>query len=126
MTKLYSDLATPYHRVYPSFINYDEQHRFCTDLLQKYGCHFVLEIGCGSGHLARRMLANGWDYRRMDLSHDMLNLTRQQAPNGCFFQGDMREFQMSEKVDAIIIPARSVSYLLENKDVESALGTVLE
>lgn len=59
----------------------------------------------------------------MGLSHEMLNLARQQAPDGRFFQGDMRDFQMSEKVDAIIIPARSVSYLLENKDVEAALAT---
>lgn len=58
MNKLHSDFATLCHRVYPSFINYDEQHRFYIDLLQKYGCDSVLEIGCGSGHLARRMLAN--------------------------------------------------------------------
>lgn len=122
MTKLYSDFATLYHRVYPSFIDYDEQHRFYTGLLQKYGCRSVLEVGCGSGHLAGRMLAEGWDYQGMDLSNEMLDIACQQAPNGRFFQGDMRDFISPKKVDAIIIPARSVSYLLENKDVEAAFA----
>ena len=45
MTKLYTDFATLYHRTYPSFIDYDEQYRFYSDLLQKYGCRSVLEVG---------------------------------------------------------------------------------
>ncbi|MFN0035457.1 MAG: class I SAM-dependent DNA methyltransferase [Saprospiraceae bacterium] len=122
MTKLYSDFATLYHRVYPSFIDYEEQHRFYAGLLQKYGCHSVLEVGCGTGQLARRMLAEGWDYQGMDLSEEMLGIAREEAPRGRFFQGDMRDFRLPKKVEALIIPARSVSYLLENKDVEAAFS----
>ena len=105
MTKLYSDFATLYHRVYPSFIDYDEQHQFYTGLLRQYKCSKVLESGCGTGQLAKRMLAEGWDYRGMDLSEAMLDIARQEVPNGQFFQGDMRGFQSPEKADAIIVPA---------------------
>jgi SAM-dependent methyltransferase len=121
MTKLYSDFATLYHRVYPSFIDYDEQHQFYTGLLRQNNCSKVLELGCGTGQLAKRMLAEGWDYRGVDLSEAMLDIARIEAPGGQFFQGDMCNFQSPKKVDAIIIPARSMSYLIDNKDVISAL-----
>lgn len=120
MTKLYSDFATLYHQIYPSFIDYEEQHRFYTGLLKKYGCHRILEMGCGSGHLARRMSAEDWDYVGMDLSPEMLEIARREVAAACFIQGDMRNFELPKKVDAIIIPARSVSYLIENKDVIAA------
>lgn len=121
MTKLYSDFATLYHRVYPSFIDYDEQHLFYTRLLRQHQCLTVLEMGCGTGQLAKRMLTEDWDYRGMDLSEAMLEIARKEAPGGQFFEGDMCSFQLPEQVDAIIIPARSMSYLIENKDVMSAL-----
>ena len=117
MTKLYSDFATLYHQIYPSFIDYEEQYRFYTGLLKKYGCQSVLEMGCGTGHLARRMLAENWDYLGMDLSPEMLEIARNEVAKDCFTVGDMRNFQLKQKVDAIIIPARSVSYLIENKAV---------
>lgn len=122
MTKLYTDFAELYHRVYPSFIDYDEQYRFYSALLQKYQCRKVLEVGCGSGRLAERMCAEGWDYWGVDMSTEMLEIARRQVPEARFFQGDMREFEGAEPVDAIIIPARSVSYLLENKDVVAAFS----
>lgn len=123
-TKLYSDFAELYHLVYPSFIDYEEQYRFYSGLLEKYRVRSLLEIGCGSGYLAQKMLSNGWDYTGMDLSHEMLGLARATCPGGRFFQGDMRYFALDSPVEALIIPARSVSYLLENKDIEAAFGAM--
>lgn len=123
MTRLYSDFASLYHHVYPSFIDYDAQFEFYNGMLDKYDCSSVLEIGCGSGRLARRMCAAGRDYQGMDVSADMLQIARTEAPGARFFQGDMRAFTLAEKVDAIIIPARSLSYLLENNDLLAAFST---
>lgn len=122
MTKLYAEFATLYHRVYPSFIDYDEQYQFYTGLLGRFGCQRVLEVGCGTGQLARRMLAEGWDYQGMDFSEEMLAIARVLAPQGRFFQGDMRRFHLPERVESVIIPARSLSYLVENADVTAAFS----
>jgi predicted TPR repeat methyltransferase len=121
-TRLYSDYAALYHRVYPSFIDYEEQYRFFSDLLRKYDCKKVLEAGCGTGRLARRLCEAGWTYRGMDLSEAMLEIARREAPSGLFFPGDMRDFIREEKMDALIVPGRSMSYLLENRDVFAALS----
>jgi hypothetical protein len=48
MSNLYGNLSEVYEAMYQSFINYDEEFSFYNDLLQKYNCKNVLEIGCGT------------------------------------------------------------------------------
>lgn len=117
MTKLYTDLAHLYDAMYQTFIDYDKEFTLYTDLLQQYGAGSVLEIGCGSGHLAKRFTDAGWDYQGVDNSEQMLALARQRCPTARFELGDMRSLTTNRPFDAVLITARSISYIIQNQDV---------
>ena len=60
MTQLYTTYADLYHKMYQSFIDYDEEYQFYKELLDKHGVKNILEIGCGTGQLAKRFLRDGY------------------------------------------------------------------
>lgn len=117
MTKLYTDLAHLYDAMYQTFIDYDKEFTLYTDLLRQYGAGSVLEIGCGSGHLAKRFMDAGWDYQGVDNSEQMLALARQRCPTARLELGDMRSLVTNRPFDAVLITARSISYIIQNQDV---------
>ncbi len=74
MTKLYSTLANIYHEMYQHVFDYDKEYDFYDSILKSNNCHSILEVGCGSGMLARRFLENGYKYLGVDLYNEMLNM----------------------------------------------------
>ncbi len=117
MTKLYTDLSWLYDAMYQTFIDYDAEFRLYADLMAEYTLHSILEIGCGSGHLAKRFTEQGYDYEGIDLSEDMLALARQRCPEALLSVGDMRTLSLPRQFDAVLITARSISYIVENQEV---------
>ncbi|MBO0933631.1 class I SAM-dependent DNA methyltransferase [Fibrella aquatilis] len=119
MTKLYSDLAYLYDALYQTFIDYDAEFTLYETLIQPHQATSVLEIGCGSGHLASRFVAAGYAYTGVDVSPQMLDLARQRCPEAYFELADMRTLALARTYDAVLITARSLSYILTNADVLS-------
>jgi predicted TPR repeat methyltransferase len=78
--KLYTELAYLYDAIYQTFIDYDEEFKLYKNFMYKYEAHSVLEIGCGSGHLAKRFNTVGYDYEGFDLSQNMLNIAQKRVP----------------------------------------------
>ena len=124
MTHLYTTYADLYHKMYQSFIDYDEEYQFYKALLDKNGSNNILEIGCGTGQLARRFLADGYGYTGIDVSMPMLEYARKELPSHHFHQMDMREITLPSTFDGVIITARSISYLLSNADVMATFRSV--
>jgi SAM-dependent methyltransferase len=117
MSNLYTNLSAVYEAMYQTFIDYEAEYVFYGDILFKYNCKSVVEIGCGSGNLARRFAKNGFEYIGIDLSEEMLTLAKTNNPNAVFVKEDMRNFNLQKKLDACIITGRTISYLLTNDDV---------
>lgn len=126
MSNLYKELAPVYEAMYQTFINYEEEYQLYSNLLKKYKKKQVVEIGCGTGNLVSYFLANGFDYIGLDLSEEMINIAQKKVPIGNFVQGDMCHFQLQNKVQSIIITARTISYLLENYIVNKAFSNICE
>ena len=122
MTKLYSDLAYLYDALYQTFIDYDAEFALYESLIQPQQATSVLEIGCGSGHLASRFVAAGYTYTGVDVSPQMLELARNRCPEAQFEQADMRTLHLNSTFDAVLITARSLSYILTNADILSTFG----
>lgn len=110
--------------MYQSFINYKEEYDFYAGIITKYTCTSLLEIGCGSGNLAAQFAAGGFGYTGMDLSEQMLAIAKQNNPGQVFINGDMRNFDLQNKVDAAIITGRTISYLITNKDVTDTFTAI--
>jgi len=121
MTQLYTTLARVYHEMYQHVFDYDEEFRFYDDLLRKNHCTKILEVGCGSGMLARRFLANGYDYTGLDVAKEMLGIAREEIQQDVFVQSDMRHLRFEQQFDAVLITGRSLAYVTDNKGIIDTL-----
>jgi SAM-dependent methyltransferase len=121
MTLLYSTLATVYHEMYQHIFDYDAEFNFYNEILSGNHCHTILEIGCGTGMLARRFINHGYDYLGLDLYDEMLNIARTEVTSGKFIQGDMRALSFHQQFDSVLITGRSISYVTENKGILDTL-----
>jgi SAM-dependent methyltransferase len=110
--------------MYKSFINYDEEFDFYSNILLKYGCNKLLEIGSGTGNLAGRFIYADFNYTGLDLSADMLRIAEKKYPQAAFINRDMRKFDEAEKFDSAIITGRTISYLITDKDVLDCLDSI--
>jgi len=124
MTKLYSTLADIYHEMYQHVFDYDKEFIFYDSILKKNHCKKILEIGCGSGMLARRFLNNGYDYLGLDLFDEMLDIARDEVKAGTFVQCDMRNLSFNQQFDSVLITGRSLAYVCDNKGIMGTLSGV--
>jgi SAM-dependent methyltransferase len=126
MSTLYNSLSEIYEGMYQTFINYEDEFRFYSSILKKHNCRSVLEVGCGTGHLAGSFTRANFDYTGMDLSEEMLSIARKKNTAADFLCADMREFRLDQKTESCIITGRTLSYLIGNKDVLDAFKAIRE
>lgn len=124
MTKLYSTLARIYHEMYQHVFDYDKEFSFYDSILKSNDCHSILEVGCGSGMLARRFLKNGYKYLGVDLFNEMLKIARDEIKVDAFIQSDMRNLLIDQKFDSILITGRSLAYVIDNKGIIDTLSGI--
>ncbi len=124
MNNLYTNHPGIYEMMYQTFINYDEEYAFYSQKLKKYNAESLIELGCGTGSLASRFIANRYEYTGIDLNRTMLDIAVKKNPGVAFLQADMRDFQLPEKKQACIIAGRSISYLMTNKDVLDSFNAI--
>ncbi len=117
MTQLYSKMANIYHEMYQHVFDYDKEYSFYDSILKKNNCKKILEVGCGSGMLARRFLRNGYDYLGLDLFSEMLDIARNEVKADTFVQCDMRNLTFNQQFDSVLITGRSIAYIIENKGI---------
>jgi SAM-dependent methyltransferase len=117
-------MATIFDAMYQTFIDYDEEYEFYNKLIQEKNCTSILEIGSGTGNLAKRFQENNHNYLGLDYSQSMIDIAQERNKDSVFIHGDMRKFELDKPVDAIIITGRSTSYLTNNEDVIDTLESV--
>ncbi|TCN52041.1 class I SAM-dependent methyltransferase [Flavobacterium circumlabens] len=125
MANLYDGkMAAIYDAMYQTFVNYDEEYAFYNTLIQENNCSSILEIGSGTGNLAKRFDENKQNYQGLDYSESMIEIAKERNQNCSFIQGDMRDFTLDNPVDAILITGRSTSYLISNSDINRTFDSL--
>ena len=127
MPNLYTQLAGVYDEIYQTLFDYDKEYTVYSGFLSKHKAQSIVEIGCGTGHLARRFLANGYEYIGLDLNQEMLDIAAQNTfytEGVSFQQADMRDFHLQKKYDAALITGRTMSYLLTNQDILACFQSI--
>lgn len=122
--KYIGKMANIFDAMYQTFINYDEEYEFYNTLIQEKKCHSILEIGSGTGNLAKRFQKHNQNYLGLDYSQSMIDIAQKKNKKHTFIHGDMRNFELEKPVDAIIITERSTSYLINNEDVIDTFESV--
>ena len=121
--RLYSDLAWLWPAFSPAADYADDAGHWRDALRQRLGPgrHSLLELGSGGGHTLSH-LTDDFDLTAVDLSPQMLALSRQLNPGVPHYQGDMRSVRLDKKFDAVAIHD-AVCYLLSEKDLADTFAT---
>lgn len=63
----------------------------------------VLELGCGNGEPAARMLAPGHEYTGVDISAEQLRRAQELVPSGVFIKADYTKLEFAaSSIDAVV------------------------
>lgn len=104
-----ADLAYIHHLGFSAFAR-AAAPAFAT-LLERAGIRRgrIVDLGCGSGVLARELTAFGHTVVGIDASREMLAIAREQAPAAEFVQGDLHAAPLGD-CDAVFAIGESLSY----------------
>lgn len=124
---MYGRHARLYDLIY-HFKDYGVEARGLRQLLCEEGVcdgSRLLELACGTGsfleHFARWYRVAG-----LDLSEAFVEIARDKVPLAQVSHADMRSFEVSEPVDAVLCLFSSIAYLREPEDLAAALSCAAE
>ncbi len=124
--KLYSELATWYPLLTP-VEDYAEEAELYRRLFLEHSRRpprTLLDLGSGGGHNAAHLKA-GFSCTLVDISPDMLAISRRLNPECVHVQGDMRTVRLQRNFDCVLVHD-AISYMVSRADVQAAIATAFE
>lgn len=118
----YTEIASIYD-IYMDHIPYDEWTDFIVDLLKKNNISdgLLLELGCGTGIMTRKLANKGYEMIGVDTSQEMLSIAIQQDENDnkstLYLCQDMRSFELYGTVSAVVSFCDTMNYMLTEEDM---------
>lgn len=118
----YSGFAA-FYDLFMGNVPYDDWTEFIVNQLYTNNIHkgLVLDLGCGTGSMTRRLADKGFDMIGIDISEDMLAIAREKSigrEDGILYIcQDMRNFELYGTVAAIICLCDTMNYMLEEEDL---------
>ena len=95
--------------------------RLDTTETHRRGPPTLLELGCGGGHLLSRLTAH-FITEAVDISPQMLEISRQLNPQTLHHVGDMRDVRLGRQFDVVAIHD-AVNYMITEGDLRTAIHT---
>lgn len=94
---------------------------------KKYGGP-ILELACGTGRITIPIAKEGIEIVGLDFSLKMLAQARKNSRKHNleikWIEADMTNFSLQQKFSLIIMPARAMNWIIENRDIEHCLSCV--
>jgi len=87
----------------------------------------LLEIACGTGRVSLQLVSTGIELTGLDLSSELLTIARgksEEIKNIRWVLGDMREFDLGQKFDLVLIPGHSFQFMLTPMDQVQCLNCI--
>jgi len=116
--------------------DYEAECDLVEEIFRRYGqgpIRTILDLGCGTGNHAIPLACRGYRVTGVDLSADMLLHAKEKAAGiqlpeevarPIFIQGDVRNVDLGQKFDAVLMMFAVLGYQLTNEGVLAALRTV--
>ncbi len=123
LSRLYNDLSYLWPLMSPPG-EYAEEAGYWLSLLRGAlggARHEILELGVGGGHNLSHLTAH-YDATAVDISENMLELSRRLNPSVTHHHGDMRNVRLSRKFKAVLIHD-AISHMLSEKDLSDTFFT---
>ena len=121
--RMYKDLAWTWPIISPPEDYADEAAQFRKAILDHstIPVKTLLDIGCGGGHIDFH-LKKEFEITGIDLNDGMLENARKLNPHVSYLQGDMRDLDLDEQFDTVII-ADSILYMQNEEELKAAFET---
>ena len=123
----YRDFA----RVYDEFMDqtpYDEWLLNILNVFKEYKIKKaaqVLDLGCGTGKMSRRLAREGYQVTAVDNSMDMLEIAASEEEDHILYVlQDMVSLELPQQVDAAVSICDCMNYILEEDDLKEAFRRV--
>lgn len=84
----------------------------------------VLDLCCGTGEIAARLLGAGFRVTGVDRSAAMLAYARQRAPQATLIQSDLRTYQPQTQFDAAVCAYNSLPHIMRVRELRAVLAMV--
>jgi SAM-dependent methyltransferase len=99
---------------------------FLEDALHRRGIHngLVIDLGCGSGLLARGLSESGFDVLGIDISAAMIAMARVRVPDGRFLMGSLVRAELPSCV-AVAAVGEGFNYLFDRANTKQGLSRLL-
>lgn len=90
----------------------EEVAHFLRRILKHYApkAKTVLELGCGSGSMLK-LLTKSYECTGIDLSPGMIKVARKKAPRARLSVGDITNFSLRDRFDAILCPFDTINHV---------------
>lgn len=126
-TEMYGSGFAAVYDAFMDNIPYDDWHAYVRRLLGSQGVlgGIVVELGCGTGNMTKRLAEDGYNMIGIDRSAEMLEYARDKcAEDVLLLQQDMRELDLYGTAAAVICVCDGMNYLLEPEDLRRTFERV--
>jgi SAM-dependent methyltransferase len=124
MRLVFSRSARLYDAVYASIRDYPREAAELERLIQQRrpGARTLLDVACGTGaHLEH---LTGYEVEGLDLDPEMLGVARERLPNVPLHEGDMADFDLGKRFDAVVCMFSSIGYVRTEERLRSAVASM--
>jgi SAM-dependent methyltransferase len=120
--RLYHDIADWWPLISPPE-EYADEAAYLAAVLRaaRAGVRDVLDLGCGGGHVAMH-LKSAFSLTLVDISSEMLAVSRRLNPECAHHQGDMRTVRLGKTFDAVLVHD-AVDYITSRDDLRKVIET---
>jgi SAM-dependent methyltransferase len=122
---LFSRSARIYDAIYASIRDYPREAAELDRLIQERrpGARTLLDVACGTGaHLEH--LVDRYEIAGLDLDPEMLAVARERLPSVAFHEGDMTDFDLGRRYDAVVCMFSSIGYVQTEDRLRSAAAAM--
>lgn len=97
------------------------------EILEKHDIHngHIVDLGCGSGILAKNLTEYGYTVTGVDLSPDMISLAKEKVPNAHFVTSSFYSFNVPP-CNAVTATGECFNYLFDNTHSLNTLSALFE
>jgi SAM-dependent methyltransferase len=121
---MFTTAAEYYDLIYSALKDYPTEAAQLATLLGRFnpGCRTVLDVACGTGEHARLLAARGFVVDGVDLDPRFVHIAAQKHTAGRFVEGDMSDFDVSRRYDAVLCLFSSIGYLKTSERLRRAIA----